>query len=103
MTAVSRPPVGLSPMHDMHSRAGAEMAELDGWLLPSRYTTPSEEVDRARGSAGMCDVSSTGKLIVYADDMERCPECRLRPRRRTRGPEGTRMGRRRPDRAHGAG
>ena len=70
MTAVSRPPVGLSPMHDMHSRAGAEMAELDGWLLPSRYTTPSEEADRARRSAGMCDISSTGKLIVYADDMD---------------------------------
>ena len=57
-------------MHDMHSRAGAEMAELDGWLLPSLYTSTGEEVDRARGSAGMCDVSSTGKLVVYADDMD---------------------------------
>ena len=57
-------------MHEMHARDGAEMAEQDGWLLPFRYTTPSEEADRARRSAGVCDVSSAGKLVVYADDMD---------------------------------
>ena len=89
-------------MHDMHSRAGAEMAELDGWLLPSRYTTPSEEADRARGSAGMCDISSTGKLIVYADDMDAALNEAL-GLDAAPGVRRTAMGRRRPDRAHDAG
>ena len=57
-------------MHDMHVRAGAEMAELEGWLLPSHYTSAGEEADRARRSAGVCDVSSAGKLVVYAEDMD---------------------------------
>jgi heterotetrameric sarcosine oxidase gamma subunit len=57
-------------MHEMHAHAGAAMVEQDGWLLPSHYTSAGEEADRARRSAGMCDVSSTGKLVVYADDMD---------------------------------
>ena len=70
MTPTVSPPVGLSPMHDMHVRAGAAMTEQDGWLLPSRYTSPEEEADRARRAAGICDISSSGKLILYADDMD---------------------------------
>ena len=54
MTAVSRPPVGLSPMHDMHSRAGAEMAELDGWLLPTRYTSHEARRLTGRGAPPEC-------------------------------------------------
>ena len=57
-------------MHDMHAHAGAAMVEQDGWLLPSHYTSAGEEADRARRSAVVCDISSSGKLIVYADDMD---------------------------------
>ena len=70
MTSAVRPPVGLSPMHDIHTRAGAEMLEQDGWLLPSRYTAPAEEANQARRTAGLCDISSAVKLIIYADDMD---------------------------------
>ena len=57
-------------MHEMHAHAGAAMVEQDGWLLPSHYTSVGEEADRARRSAVVCDISSSGKLIVYADDMD---------------------------------
>ncbi len=70
MTAAVGPPVGLSPMHDVHTRAGAAMVERDGWLLPSRYAAPAEEAEQARRSAGVCDISSAGKLVIYADDVD---------------------------------
>ena len=57
-------------MHDVHVQTGAAMAEQDGWLLPSRYASPAEEADQARRAAGVCDGSSTGKLVIYADDMD---------------------------------
>ena len=70
MTDALKPPIGLSPMHEMHAAAGAAMVEQDGWLRPSHYTPPQEEFERVRRSVGMCDVSSTGKVLVYAEDAD---------------------------------
>ena len=57
-------------MHDIHVRSGAEMVEQEGWLLPSRYTAPAEEVDQARRAAGISDISSASKSVIYAGDMD---------------------------------
>ena len=58
-------------MHRQHVKADAVIVDSDGWQLPARYTSATEEVDRLRSGVGICDVSPAGKLSLQGDDIDR--------------------------------
>ncbi len=63
-------PVALSPLHHQHVELGAEMELIDGWLLPSRYTSADKELVGLRSDVGICDVSPMGKLSLQGDNVD---------------------------------
>lgn len=58
-------------MHHQHVEMGAVMVDSDGWQLPARYTSATEEVERLRTGVGISDVSPAGKLSLQGDDIDR--------------------------------
>jgi folate-binding protein YgfZ len=54
-----------SPLDEAHRRAGAQMREHDGWLVPASYGDVSAEYKVVReGGAGLIDLSSRGRIEI---------------------------------------
>ncbi len=71
-------PTRLSPAHGWALSQGAEMVESGAWLRASHFPQPGEtdwrqstdrEVLAVRGSAGVCDVSTLGKIELVGPDV----------------------------------
>ena len=69
-------PVRRTALHDWHTRNGATFTEAGQWLRPQIYGHPGEslfdatmrEVRTVRSAAGICDVSTLGKIDVFGPD-----------------------------------
>jgi heterotetrameric sarcosine oxidase alpha subunit len=69
-------PIRRTPLHDWHAGHGARFVEAGQWLRPRAYLRPGESFDAAwrrevlavRGGAGICDVSTLGKIDVQGPD-----------------------------------
>ncbi|KQZ13885.1 (2Fe-2S)-binding protein [Mesorhizobium sp. Root554] len=69
-------PERLTPMHDWHVEHGATMYSAGLWHRPQIYGDPGETIEQAyvretratRGSAGIVDVSTLGKIAVQGPD-----------------------------------
>jgi sarcosine oxidase subunit alpha len=69
-------PERLTPMHDWHVAHGATMFPAGLWFRPQIYGHPGETIEQAyvretngtRGSAGIVDVSTLGKIAVQGPD-----------------------------------
>jgi heterotetrameric sarcosine oxidase alpha subunit len=69
-------PIRRTPLHDWHAAHGARFVEAGQWLRPRAYLRHGESFDAAwrrevlavRGSAGICDVSTLGKIDVQGPD-----------------------------------
>ena len=71
-------PTRLTPAHDWAIRRRAEMVEAGAWLRASYFPAPGEdgwqqstdrEVLAVRGGAGVCDVSTLGKIELTGPDV----------------------------------
>ena len=60
-------PVALSAIQPRHLSLGATLVETNKWLLPARYSTVEEETEKLRAAAGVCDISSNGKLALQGE------------------------------------
>ncbi len=45
------------------------MIDESGWKCPAYYTSPAKEVEIARASAGLCDISPMGKFSIQGHDL----------------------------------
>jgi len=69
-------PVRRTPMHDWHVANGARMLEVGLWMRPYFYRASGRDVNEAyvaemravRGSAGLMDISTLGKIDVRGPD-----------------------------------
>jgi sarcosine oxidase subunit alpha len=69
-------PIRRTPLHDWHAANRARFVEAGQWLRPRAYLRPDESFDAAwrrevlavRGAAGICDVSTLGKIDVQGPD-----------------------------------
>ncbi len=69
-------PIRRTPLHDWHAAHGATFVEAGQWLRPRAYPHAGESFDAAwrrealavRGAAGVCDVSTLGKIDVQGPD-----------------------------------
>jgi sarcosine oxidase subunit alpha len=69
-------PIRRTPLHDWHAAHGAVFVEAGQWLRPRAYPRPGESFDAAwrrevsmvRGAAGICDVSTLGKIDLQGRD-----------------------------------
>ncbi|WP_439552195.1 sarcosine oxidase subunit alpha family protein [Falsiroseomonas sp.] len=92
-------PTRRTPLHDWARRNGASFVETGPWLRAEWYARPGErgwrdsvdrEVLNVRAAAGVCDVSTLGKIeivgpgaaalldLVYANDISTLPVGRIR-------------------------
>ena len=62
-------PQRLSSLHRRHISLGAHMTTENGWQRPARYTSAQEEAATLHQSAGICDISPVGKLLVQGNDI----------------------------------
>jgi glycine cleavage system aminomethyltransferase T len=46
-----------SALHRWHEKAGATLAEVNGWHVPLRYSNAEQEAGAVRKSVGICDLS----------------------------------------------
>jgi glycine cleavage system aminomethyltransferase T len=46
-----------SALHRWHEKAGATLAEDNGWYVPLRYSNAEQEAAAVRGNVGICDLS----------------------------------------------
>jgi glycine cleavage system aminomethyltransferase T len=46
-----------SALHRWHEKAGATLAEENGWYVPLRYSNAEQEAGAVRASVGVCDLS----------------------------------------------
>jgi glycine cleavage system aminomethyltransferase T len=46
-----------SALHRWHEKAGATLAEEQGWSVPLRYSNAKQEADAVTASVGICDLS----------------------------------------------
>jgi len=69
-------PVRRTAMHECHEKLGAVFVEAGQWLRPQYYPKPGEgimeaiwrESDQVRKTAGICDVSTLGKIEIFGPD-----------------------------------
>ncbi|MDB5416267.1 MAG: sarcosine oxidase, alpha subunit [Rubritepida sp.] len=70
-------PVRRTPLHEWAAARGASFVEVGPWMRAEWYALPSEkgwrdsvdrEVMNVRNAAGMCDVSTLGKIEVVGPD-----------------------------------
>src|SRR5262249_18611485 len=69
-------PIRRTPLHAWHAAHGARFVEAGQWLRPRAYLRSGESFDAAwrrevlavRGAAGVCDVSTLGKIDVQGPD-----------------------------------
>ncbi len=60
-----------TPLATLHRAAGAELCELDGWLVPARYALHDEEYHAVRGGgAGLFDLCAGGRIEVRGTEAE---------------------------------
>ena len=60
-----------TPLATIHRAAGAELRELDGWLVPARYGDRLAEYQAVRGgSAGLLDLCAGGRIEVRGAEAE---------------------------------
>ncbi len=46
-----------SALHRWHEKAGATLAEDNGWYVPLRYSNAEQEAQAVSGNVGICDLS----------------------------------------------
>ncbi len=69
-------PTRRTAMHEAHEKLGAVFVETGQWLRPQYYPRPGEDImnaiwresEQVRKTAGICDVSSLGKIEIFGDD-----------------------------------
>jgi sarcosine oxidase subunit alpha len=61
-------PVRRTPLHHWHETAGAHWMDAGLWKRPEHYGDPVAEVRAVRGSVGLIDVSTLGKIEVVGPD-----------------------------------
>ncbi|WP_299847311.1 sarcosine oxidase subunit alpha family protein [uncultured Roseovarius sp.] len=70
-------PFRLTPSHDWASKNGATFVEVGNWLRAQWFARPGEqgwrdsvdrEVEMTRGSVGICDVTTLGKIDIQGKD-----------------------------------
>ncbi|MGI9353421.1 MAG: sarcosine oxidase subunit alpha family protein [Rhizobiaceae bacterium] len=69
-------PIRRTAMHRCHEKLGAVFVEAGQWLRPQFYPKPGEgimeaiwrESDQVRKTAGVCDVSTLGKIEIFGPD-----------------------------------
>ncbi len=69
-------PIRRTAMHRCHERLGAVFVEAGQWLRPQYYPEPGEDImqsiwresDQVRKTAGICDVSTLGKIEIFGPD-----------------------------------
>jgi heterotetrameric sarcosine oxidase alpha subunit len=69
-------PIRRTPLHAWHAAHGAMFVEAGPWLRPRAYARAGENFEAAwrrevlavRGAAGICDVSTLGKIDVQGPD-----------------------------------
>ena len=49
---------------------GARMVDRDGWLQPASYSSMDQESRLLNETAGVCDVSPSGKLLIQGNDLD---------------------------------
>ena len=60
-----------TPLHAVHTDAGARMVPFAGYSMPLRYSSQVDEHHAVRKAAGMFDVSHMGEVFVSGVDAER--------------------------------
>jgi glycine cleavage system aminomethyltransferase T len=63
-------PIRMSAMYRVQEALGARFKDDAGWRVADVYTSVDDEIARARGGVGLCDVSACGKLGVRGDAVE---------------------------------
>ena len=69
-------PIRRTAMHRCHEKLGAVFVEAGQWLRPQYYPKPGEDImdaiwresDQVRKTAGICDVSTLGKIEIFGPD-----------------------------------
>ena len=69
-------PIRRTAMHTCHEKLGAVFIEAGQWLRPQYYPKPGEDImeaiwresDQVRKTAGICDVSTLGKIEIFGPD-----------------------------------
>ncbi len=64
MSAGLELPPARSPLDGVLKRAGAHMAEREGWMVAADFGSLASEMAVCRAAAGLADVSSIGKFEV---------------------------------------
>ncbi len=62
-------PVGISAIHEFHEKNNAILIEVNGWMMPKRYSVIKDELRIVKNFVGIHDISSKTKLIVHGDDV----------------------------------
>ena len=63
-------PLALSPLDQVLKRAGAHMAERQGWLVAADFGSLAAELAVSRAAAGLADVSSIAKFELRGSEHE---------------------------------
>tara|TARA_B100001013_G_scaffold10426_1_gene6278 strand:- start:565 stop:1272 length:708 start_codon:yes stop_codon:yes gene_type:complete len=58
-------PIAISSIHYKHTELGAAMEEIAGWEMPAKYSSTQDEIDAAKRSVVVGDISFKGKFIVH--------------------------------------
>lgn len=56
-----------SPLHSLHLRLGAQMAETSGWNMPQQFSDLIDEHLAARAACGLFDISPVGKFRLLGN------------------------------------
>jgi sarcosine oxidase subunit alpha len=62
-------PVKRSSLHHKHLALGAALEQREGWQQPARYSSAEQELEQLKGAAGLCDISSVGKVSVQGEQL----------------------------------
>ncbi|HXF05109.1 MAG TPA: aminomethyltransferase family protein [Blastocatellia bacterium] len=61
----------ITPLADLHRRAGAALEEFGGWTIPSVFTDLIEEYNAVRQRVGLLDLSCRGRIQVSGKERVR--------------------------------
>jgi glycine cleavage system aminomethyltransferase T len=62
--STQNPPRARTPLHQWHVAHDARFVEMNGWQVPSVYTTIEKEIDASHCGLGITDVSACGKISL---------------------------------------
>lgn len=57
-----------TPLYDEHLKAGGNVVDYAGWMLPVQYTGLVPEHEAVRNAVGMFDISHMGEIVVKGKD-----------------------------------